>query len=78
MRVIVSENNVTCPGDQVYEACGDACPRVCGQGLAEELECLQNEYQGCKAGCHCPFGLWLADDYRCVTDDECNQGTKIS
>ena len=82
MNCIIKKYNIsgidrTCRGDQVYEECG-MCPNVCGHGLAERLSCMQYDYTdtGCIPGCQCPDGLYLTDDYRCVTVEECNEGTQ--
>ena len=49
-----------CPGDLVYNSCGTACPKVCGQ------RSLPYCTMQCVPGCQCPSGLWKTSDNKCV------------
>ncbi|XP_056621756.1 von Willebrand factor [Triplophysa dalaica] len=58
---------LTCPDDQMYEACGNVCNKTCRSLSLPDSDC-----QGlCEEGCFCPIGLYLSDAGECVSEDHC-------
>ncbi|MCJ8733665.1 hypothetical protein PDJAM_G00226260 [Pangasius djambal] len=59
---------LTCPGDQVYEACGNVCNQTCRSLSVPDVECVSV----CDEGCFCPRGLYLSDTGECVSPEHCS------
>ena len=55
---------IDCPGDMVYQQCGQPCPQTCD--THEDEECVGR----CVEGCFCPSGkvLWNGN---CINSSEC-------
>ncbi|XP_053356531.1 von Willebrand factor [Clarias gariepinus] len=59
---------LTCPGDQVYQVCGNVCNQTCRSLSVPDAQCVSV----CDEGCFCPRGLFLSDTGECVSPEHCS------
>ncbi|KOX75564.1 Hemocytin [Melipona quadrifasciata] len=62
----VEECKIHCPGNQVYQICGNSCTRSCG-----DISSYQNCKQECVEGCNCPEGETLDIHGECIPIGQC-------
>lgn len=62
-----TQTELTCPGDQVYDACSSICNQSCRSLSMPDIKCDSV----CEEGCFCPRGLYLSDTGLCVPPDQC-------
>lgn len=53
-----------CPANQLFNKCGTACPKICGE--PQQPFCIKR----CKIGCQCPWGWWQKADGSCVEQEK--------
>merc|ERR1711936_782228 len=63
MVIVEPPEEMHCPFNQIWQECGTACPKKCGE--EEPFICTMN----CVIGCQCPPGYWEDVDGSCVEDD---------
>ncbi|KAG7205161.1 hypothetical protein KM043_018256 [Ampulex compressa] len=65
-RQYVAECMIHCPGDQVYQICGNSCTRSCS-----DISVFQDCKEECVEGCNCPRGQTLDINGECIPIGEC-------
>lgn len=65
-RDSVRECGIACPGNQIYQLCGDSCTRSC-EDIALNPKCKPK----CVEGCNCPQGHTLDKHGECVAIATC-------
>lgn len=60
-RESVRECGISCPGNQIYQACGDSCSRSC-----VDISLRPNCKSRCVEGCNCPEDQTLNEHGDCV------------
>ncbi|XP_043601962.1 hemocytin isoform X2 [Bombus pyrosoma] len=62
----IEECKIHCPGNQVYQICGNSCTRSCG-----DISSYQDCKQECVEGCNCPEGETLDIHGECIPIGQC-------
>nr|XP_034190302.1 hemocytin [Osmia lignaria] len=65
-RYEINECRIHCPGNQVYQICGNSCTRSCG-----DISSYQDCKQECVEGCNCPEGETLDVHGNCIPIGQC-------
>ncbi|XP_078043521.1 hemolectin [Augochlora pura] len=65
-RLHVDECRIHCPGNQMYQICGNSCTRSCAD-ISSYPDCKQQ----CVEGCNCPEGETLDVHGECIPIGQC-------